>query len=118
MNHAALIRTLCLKHGLAPLTDRDRVAPDLSDAYNTDAVRDPSTWPVTAPRPTLPGATDLDPSSPAAASFVLNELAHHIVGLAMAQFQNREPLQAEIPKTYGEAYALLSQIAKGAFGPG
>ena len=32
MHHAALVRTLCTKYGLAHLTERDRNAPDLSDA--------------------------------------------------------------------------------------
>jgi len=51
IHHAALIRTLCNKYNLPLLTERDRGAPDLSDAINLDTPRDPSTWPMPVPRP-------------------------------------------------------------------
>jgi len=116
MHHAALIRTLCAKHGLPHLTERDREAPDLSDAYNLTRPRAASTWPVTVPRP-VPPAVDIDPLSPATATRPLNELEQHVVGLAMAYFLGHEPAASEIPTTIGAAYALLEQIAGGAFGP-
>jgi hypothetical protein len=39
------------------------------------------------------------------------------MGLAMTHFLGREVSAAEIPTTIGAAYTLLSQLAKGAFGP-
>ena len=53
---AAVIRTLCLKHGLPHLTERDRNAPTIEDAFNLADTRLPHTWPVTTPRPVPPGA--------------------------------------------------------------
>jgi hypothetical protein len=68
------------------------------------------------PRP-VPPAVDVDPLSPATSTRPLNELVPHIVGLAIAYFRGREPVPGEIPTTIGAAYALLQQIAGGAFGP-
>ncbi len=51
MHHAAVIRTLCEKHKMPFLTERDKMAGDLSNAINLDEPRDPKTWPVTMPRP-------------------------------------------------------------------
>jgi len=116
VHHAALIRTLSRKYGLAPLTERDRGAPDLSDAINLTTARSPSTWPVTVPRPVPPSALNTDPTSAALAPIPLNELERHIVGLAMAQFTGVEPTEASIPTTIGEAYALLKPLTAGAFG--
>jgi hypothetical protein len=44
MHHAALIRTLCRKYGVAPLNDRDRAGGDLGIARNAPA-RALSAWP-------------------------------------------------------------------------
>ena len=117
MNHAALIRTLCLKHNLRPLTERDRNAPDLSNAFNLATTRPPSTWPVTVPLPVPPVAMETNPLSTNVASVPLNGLGLQIMGLAMTHFLGREVSAAEIPTTIGAAYTLLSQLAKGAFGP-
>ncbi|MFO1317256.1 MAG: alkaline phosphatase family protein, partial [Burkholderiales bacterium] len=48
MHHAAVIRTLCRKYGLPPLTDRDRDpnGGDLSVALGLAAPRASSTWPA------------------------------------------------------------------------
>jgi phospholipase C len=117
MNHAALIRTLCLKHNLQPLTERDRNAADLSNAYNLATVRSPSTWPVTVPLPVPPTALETNPLSASVAATPLNGLGLRIMGLAMTHFLGREVSAAELPTTIGDAYTLLSQLAKGAFGP-
>jgi phospholipase C len=118
MNHAALIRSLCLKHDLMPLTDRDRNAPDLSNACNLSTTRAPSTWPVTVPLPVPPVALETDPTSATVSAVPLNGLGMQIMGLAMTHFLGREVAVAEIPTTIGPAYTLLSQLAKGAFSPG
>ena len=39
------------------------------------------------------------------------------MGLAMTHFLGREVSAAEIPATIGAAHTLLTQLAKGAFGP-
>jgi phospholipase C len=116
MNHGSVIRTLCRKHGVPHLNERDLNAPDLSDALNLTATRLPATWPVTVPRPVPPVALNTDPLSPELAPLPLNPLERHIVGMAMAQFQRAEPAQEAIPTTIGAAYTLLSQLAQGAFG--
>jgi len=116
LNHAAVIRTLCLKHGLPHLTERDRNAPTIEDAFNLADTRLPHTWPVTTPRPVPPGALVTDALNPELARRPLNDLEHHIVGIALARFTGAEPAQEAIPKTVGEAYAALAPITKGAFG--
>jgi len=116
VNHAAVIRTLCQKFGLPHLTQRDRTAPDLSDAINLALPRPPRSWPVTVPRPVPPSMLNTDPTSPELARRPLNPLERHIVGLAMAQFNKVEPTPDQIPTTVGAAHALLSTLAQGAFG--
>ena len=116
VHHGAVIRTLCKKHGLSYLTERDRNAHDLSDAVNMVVPRAPATWPVTVPGPVPPAALETNPLSPGLVAKPLNELERHIVGLAMARFNGVEPTDAQIPTTVGAAYTLLAQITKGAFG--
>jgi phospholipase C len=117
VHHAAVVRSLSAKYGLAPLTDRDRDAPDLSDAINLQAPRPAATWPTTVPPPQPPGAGLTDALSPQLAPVPLNDLERHIVGLALAYFRGREPLESEIPRTTGEAYALLRPMVGDTFGP-
>jgi phospholipase C len=116
VHHGAVVRTLCEKYGLPHLTERDRDAPDLSDALNLSAVRPPSTWPVTTPRPVPPIVAETDPLSPTLAPRPLNDLERAIVGLAMAHFTGVEPTADTMPTTLGAAYTLLRRLAKGAFG--
>ena len=116
VNHAAVLRSLSKKYTLAPLTDRDRNAHDLGDAINLQAPRPAASWPVTVPPPQPPQSSNTDPTSAALAPVPLNDLGRHIVGLAMAYFQGREPLDAEIPRTHGEAYALLKPMVGDTFG--
>ena len=116
VHHAALVRTLCTKYGLAHLTERDRTAPDLADAINLKMQRPPSTWPVTVPRPVPPEVSETDPLAAGLAPRPLNDLEHTLVGLAMAQFNGVEPAQESIPQTQAEAYVLLRQLAAGKFG--
>lgn len=108
MHHAALIRTLCNKYNLPLLTERDRGAPDLSDAINLDTPRDPSTWPTPVPRPPAlhpPGRLEDRPP---------NDLEKAIVGLAIARFGPLTSATA-IPQTVGEAQTLLRTLVGDAF---
>lgn len=116
VHHAALIRTLSRKWGLPYLTQRDRKAPDLSAALNLAVPRAISTWPVTVPRPVPPDATVTDPTSATLSPVPLNDLARHIVGLALTHFTGQEIAQDAIPTTAGAAYAALAPLARGAFG--
>jgi phospholipase C len=116
VHHGALVKTLCTKYGMAHLTERDRTAPDLADAINLRTARQPSTWPVTVPRPVPPEVAETDPLSANLGPRPLNDLEHTLVGLAMAQFNGVEPAQEAIPQTQAEAYVLLKQLADGKFG--
>ena len=116
VHHGAVVRTLCKKHGLPYLTQRDRTAHDISDAVNLTDARPPATWPITHPLPVPPSLMETDPLSPTLAPRPLNELERHIVGLAMARFNGVEPTPESIPTTVGAAYTLLAQITRGAFG--
>jgi phospholipase C len=116
VHHGALVRTLCTKYGLAHLTERDRTAPDLADAINLQTPRQPSTWPVTVPRPVPPDLSGTDPLAVGVPPIPLNDLERTIVGLALAQFKGGEPKEEDIPQTQVEAYMLLKQLAEGKFG--
>jgi phospholipase C len=116
VHHGTVIRSLCGKYEIPYLTERDRLAPDLSDALNLESPRDPNSWPVTAPRPVPPAAATAESLPPEIEKQALNNLQRHVVGLTMAVFNKVEPALAEIPKTAGEAHALISRLAKGAFG--
>ncbi|MBS0320053.1 MAG: hypothetical protein JSR18_05895 [Proteobacteria bacterium] len=115
-HHGTVIKTLCEKYTLQHLTERDRNAPTLADAINLATPRPASTWPVTVPPPQPPGSDNLDASMPPLSLVPLNELERHIVGIAMAYFTGVEPTDATIPRTAGEAYALLKPLVGDTFG--
>jgi len=90
------------------LTERDRNAPDLSDAINLDEPRDPSTWPTPIPRPAAlhpPGRLEDRPP---------NDLEKTIVGLAMARF-SPQPSALQMPRTVGEAQTILRTLVGDSF---
>ncbi|MEP7060935.1 MAG: alkaline phosphatase family protein [Betaproteobacteria bacterium] len=108
IHHGALVRTLCEKHNLHFLTERDRNAPDLSDAINLTEPRDPSTWPVPIPRPAglhPPGRLEDRPP---------NDLEKTIVGLTIARF-SPQPGATPMPQTVGEAQTLLRTLVGDTF---
>ena len=108
IHHAALVRTLCTKYNLTFLTERDRNAPDLSDAINLTEPRDPSTWPTPIPRPAglhPPGRLEDRPP---------NDLEKTIVGLTIARF-SPQPSATPMPETVGEAQTLLRTLVGDAF---
>ena len=116
VHHGALVRTLCTKYNLPYLTQRDRTAPDLADAINLQTARQPSTWPVTVPRPVPPELSETNPLAADLAPRPLNDLENTLVGLTMAYFNGVEPTEDALPKTQSEAYVLLKQLADGKFG--
>jgi phospholipase C len=108
IHHGALVRTLCNKYNLQFLTERDRNAPDLSDAINLTEPRDPSTWPTPIPRPAglhPPGRFEDRPP---------NDLENTIVGLTLARFGTPATANAK-PQTVGEAQTLIRSVVGDAF---
>jgi phospholipase C len=102
IHHGAVVRTLCTKYGLAPLTNRDSGAPDLSDALTLDEPRSPSTWPAPIPRVVPPPPPGLEQRP-------LNNLEKTIVGLAIARF-SPQPSATAVPATLGGAQSLLRSL--------
>jgi phospholipase C len=113
VHHAAVIRTLLDKYQLGKLlTARDAGVPDLSDALNLAAPRDPGDWPRTMPRPVpeVPSALD-----PALAATPLSGLEIHSLGLLIAAVSGQEPvLPSSI--TVGEGLEILSSFGRKLFG--
>jgi len=102
IHHGAVVRTLCTKYNLEPLTERDRNAPDLSDAITLDEPRSPSSWPNPIPRVVPPPPPGLEQRP-------LNNLEKTIVGLAIARF-SPQPEATAIPSTLGGAQILLKSL--------
>ncbi|WP_353828398.1 alkaline phosphatase family protein [Agromyces sp. SYSU T0242] len=113
MHHGSVIATLCARHGLDPLTDRDDGAPVLDNAVTLDAPRHPLSWPETTPQytPPNPEAEPLHPGD-AHRGAPLSPPAKGLLGLLIAKYGDGE---AE-PQTYGEAYELLQKYGVGLFG--
>jgi len=113
VHHATVIRTLLDKYDLGKLlTARDGGVPDLSDALNLAAPRDPGDWPITTPRPVpeMPSALD-----PALAATPLSGLEIHTLGLLIAAVSGQEPvLPASL--TVGDALEILYSRGKELFG--
>lgn len=107
VHHGAVVRTLCTKYDLSPLTERDRGAPDLSDAITLTEPRSPSTWPTPIPRPVPPPPAGLEQRP-------LNDVEKSIVGLAIARF-SPQPAATAIPGTLGDAQTLLRSLVGEAF---
>lgn len=112
-HHAALIATLARRHGLEPLTERDRDARDLGAAVNLAAPRHPSTWPSPTPQyvpPNPEAAARPDESEP---DRPLSPPGRGLLGLLIAKYGS--PGEPE-PETYADAYAVLHRHGEGLFG--
>ena len=75
-SHGSMIRTLSDKWQLGHLTERDRTATNVSEAFNRSVPRARADWPVTVPRPTPP--PDIGHDRP------LNALQRNVVELGNA----------------------------------
>jgi phospholipase C len=98
LQHTSVIRTMSEKWGLAPLTDRDRSAPDLGPLLNLDAPRPVGDWPTVTPRPFTP------PASYAAQP--LNELQRSLIGAAEVAVNTGSGVAADA-RTVGDALDFL-----------
>jgi phospholipase C len=101
LEHTSVIRTVCKKWGLPPLTDRDASAPDLGVAFNRTTPRDRGDWPVITPTP-VPAQ---DQSTPVLAQ-PLNSLQKDIVGMVAAA-NGESPQSTAGINTLGQAIDYL-----------
>jgi phospholipase C len=76
--HASMIRTLSEKWQLGHLTERDRTAASLSEAFNRSVARPRAGWPAVRPRDVPPGIVGGNHEQP------LNAFQRDIVELAIA----------------------------------
>ncbi|WP_347355014.1 alkaline phosphatase family protein [Intrasporangium sp.] len=112
MHHGSAIATLCRKHGLPPLTERDATARDLTNALNLEQPRPVANWPQTHPQP-VPGRDDAHvPFAPEQAGTPLTPPASALMGVLTAELGL--PDGGRRPTTFGAAHQLL-QRGKGLF---
>jgi phospholipase C len=110
LHHGALARTLSRKWNLGHLTERDRTANDLGEAFNRTAPRQREEWPITHPR--LPPGRETRKASNL--DHPLNKLQEGVLGLATSLVADRaEPGKA---RTVSEAIrAIRAAVRKAGF---
>lgn len=110
MHHGSLIATLCKKYGLDPLTERDKGAPDIGNAFNLDeALRRPvSDWPETKPNP----VTTKQTQGPFAGDIALTPLTTPALSQAALLLAKYGEPGDKIPENYQEAYEMFERIDK------
>ncbi|GAB3608198.1 hypothetical protein GCM10027414_03230 [Humibacter ginsengiterrae] len=115
MHHSSVMATLERKYRLKPLTDRDAGAPTIDNAVTLRTPRQPTTWPQTHPQwvppnpeagPPVPGGDDDRPLGPPGVG---------LLGMLIAHYEGDE---TKVPRTYREAYELITVSGKGVFGTG
>ncbi len=112
MDHAAVIATLSRKHGLEPLTARDRDARTIENAVNRATPRQPGTWPDTHPQ-YLPANPEAEAPRPGDEDRPLSPPGVGLAGLLIARYgRPGDP----VPRTYREAYAAVQRLGAGLFG--
>lgn len=114
MHHGSLAATLSDRFGLKPLTPRDVGAPSIADAFNRQVPRHVADWPhpspaFVPPNPEGSHPADAHPDRP------LSPPAKGLLGLLIAKFGTEEE-QAHPPKTFADAYAILTKHGQGLFG--
>jgi len=114
MHHGSLIKTLTQLHGLKPLSYRDRDAKGIFNAVNLTVPRQPALWPTVA-SPYVPK----NPERHAGRQTnehnhgrPLTSPARGLLGLLLAKYEPHAPE----PKTYADAYAVLSRHGQNLFG--
>lgn len=112
MHHGAVISTLTRKHGLQPLTERDKGARTIENAVNRSTPRQPATWPDTYPQ-YLPTNPEAESPRPGDEDRPLSPPGVGLVGLLTARYgEPGEP----VPRTYREAYDQVQRLGVGLFG--
>ncbi|WP_368498465.1 alkaline phosphatase family protein [Herbiconiux sp. A18JL235] len=107
MDHGSVIATLSKRHGLKPLTRRDKESRDMFGAITLDKPRPVSDWPQTLPQYTPPNPeVSFDDTSDAERVKPISNPAKGLLGLLIAKYG--VPGETE-PSTYAEAYAALMQ---------
>lgn len=114
MHHGSVMKTLCEQHGLTPLTLRDKDAPTLRNAVTLKTPRQPALWPdVHKPYvPKNPEAGLSKPTDDTNRDRPLTAPALGLIGLLLARYEPK----AELPSTYADAYAVLTEHGEGLFG--
>ena len=113
MHHGALAASLSERFGIEPLTRRDDGARTLAGAFNRPVPRHASDWPQTSPAyvPPNPEAhpAELEADRP------LSPPARGLLRLLLQQFGTAEE-RAHPPRTFSDAYAILTKHGQGLFG--
>jgi phospholipase C len=107
MDHGSVIATLSRRHGLKPLTHRDKNSNDMFNAVNLKTPRPASDWPQTMPQYTPPNPeVSFDATSEAERAKPISNPAKGLLGLVIAKYGVKGEKE---PDTYGEAYATLME---------
>lgn len=110
MHHGSLIATLCNKYGLDPLTERDKGAPDIGNAFNLpeEQRREANDWPETVPNPVTPKQTQ----GPFTGDIALTPLTTPALSQAALLLAKYGEPGDKIPENYQEAYEMFERIDK------
>ncbi|GAA2235335.1 hypothetical protein N1031_10175 [Herbiconiux moechotypicola] len=107
MDHGSVIATLSRRHGLKPLTRRDKNSNDMFNAVNLTKPRPASEWPQTLPQYTPPNPeVSFDATSESQRAKPISNPAKGLLGLLIAKYGVKGETD---PTTYGEAYATLME---------
>jgi phospholipase C len=113
MHHSSVVSTLTTKHGLQPINDRDRGAPTIDNAIHLTRPRQPSTWPDTRPAYVPTNPESLDPVPNGDDDRPLSPPGVGLAGMLSAKFG---PPGEPVPRTYREAFDLVTREGSGLFG--
>jgi phospholipase C len=101
LDHGSFIKTLSEKWDLGHLTERDRAARSIAEAFSRETPRPREQWPVTKPA-ALPDADAAPPNE----HHPLNDLQRTALGLTAALAGHSEGLTAEV-RTVGHAVRFM-----------
>jgi phospholipase C len=101
LEHTSILKTLSEKWDLGHLTERDKAAHDIREAFNRVMPRRQHEWPVTVPRP-------LHDARTTNLSHQLHALQHSFVALADAH-DGKPELHRHAVHTVGEAVQFLQR---------
>jgi phospholipase C len=112
MHHGSVIATLTKKFRLRHLTARDRDAPTIDNAINLKTPRQPQDWPDTTPQYVPNNPESSDPVPNGADDQPLSPPGAGLMAMLVARYAPGEP----IPRTYREAFTLVTRYGLGLFG--